>query len=879
VPRRPSGTVTFLFTDIESSTRMWEREPDAMQAALAMHDDVLRSAIEGYDGYIFATGGDGFAVAFSRAADALNAAVAAQRALGKQSWPAGTDVRVRMAAHCGEVVERDGDYFGPAVNRAARLMGIAAGGQIVCSHVVGHLCEHGSDFELVDAGMHELRGVAEPVGVFVVTADGLADLPLPTSAPLAGNLVRPATEFVGRVSELDRLATMLTQSRLLTLTGTGGVGKTRLSIELAWRTADEFPDGSWVVELAAIAEPEALTHAAATALSIHARGNEDLEDATIDVLAPRTCLLVLDNCEHVIDAVEKFVTRVLRECPNVTVLATSREPIGVAEERVWRVRSLDTIEGVELFNTRAQYADAVVVDDHERETVLAICERLDGIPLAIELAAARTRVLAPEEVLARLDDRFKLLRGSGRGGVERHQTLQAAVGWSYQLLTRDEQLLFDQCAVFAGTFDIDAVEVICETDIDALDGLSSLADKSMIVAERTEVGTRYRLLETLRQYAESRLDQRELGSAVRDRHLAYYATHMQRVEEMYEGPREVDALVMFEHDWDNVRAAVAWGETTGETERRSALLVATGIYAINTFHRDHADWTTRLIESSDAPLLAARGYAANWAYFLGDPRRAIALADDMLARAENPDDPDTMFAWFGGHFAHFGIGNIEDAARMADGCAASAGPGATRRMRALACAAQIAIVRDHDALEAVVDELKGCAEEIQNPTSWCFYYGNFGMLQLFAGDRDGAISSIENALDCARESGSMLLLNGWQTGLAYALTDAQTDEQSCATFARMFLQCREDDDWANLWLLLEAFAVHLANNDHFEPAAVIFAALEHAGRATMDFAAARAAASARYEDRSEVAQWRERGAALRRDEVVDYALRACGSDA
>jgi predicted ATPase/class 3 adenylate cyclase len=825
VVQAPTGTLTFLFTDIEGSTRLWEREPEAMRDALARHDAIMRSAIERHGGCVFATGGDGFAVAFGRAADAVNTAVEAQRALCGEDWPGDARLRVRMAAHSGEVVERDGDYFGPAANRAARLLDLAAGGQVVCSHVVGALCGRLPEIEFVDAGDHELRGVTEPMSVYVIASGGLADLALPVPAPLGGNLARPATEFVGRVSELERLADTLVQSRLLTLTGTGGVGKTRLAVELAWRMADEFPDGVWLVELGAVTEPEAVPHAIATALSARPQPGVRLEDAIIDLIAPRTCLVVLDNCEHVVDAVEKLVTRIMRECSEVTLLATSREPIDVAEEHVWRVRSLDAVEAPSSSRrarstpTRPRRSTTRNAQPSPRSVSGSM-----AFPLAIELAAARMRSMTTAELFSRLDDRFRLLRGSRRGGVERHQTLRAAVTWSYQLLTQEEQQLFDQCAVVAGTFDLDAVEAICTT-IDAIDELSSLVDKSMIVSERTELGTRYRLLETMRQYGEERLDERGLGAELRDRHLAYYAQRMTQVNEMYYGPRETDAVAIYEHEWDNVRAAVAWAEATDELDQRSALLVATTNFAVNTLRREHYEWTMTTLAATDAPMVELRSNAASLAYFLGDAERAVALARDGIARAEREDDTRTFYAWFGGHFAAFALGDIDEAARMAEGCVASAGSNPAHRARALVCEAQIAIVRDVDALPRINEEIARCADEMQNASGWSFAAGDRGMGQLLQGDREGALATLEEAIAWARKSGSITLLNGWQTALAYALSDAPDDEHTRGTYRRMITQCRADDDWANMWIVLDALSVHLAYNERLEPSAVLISAL------------------------------------------------------
>ena len=402
---RPSGTVTFLFTDIEGSTRRWEADADGMRAALAVHDEVLRSAIENCGGWVFKHSGDGVCAAFASARSAVDAAVAAQRSM---------QLPVRMGIATGEAEQRGDDYFGPALNRAARIMGVGHGGQIVVSSVTASLLQRTHGIELMDLGAIRLKGIAEPVHVFGVHGNGVAwlDRPLIGMQDTRGNLPHLQTEYVGRLDALQQRR--LTNHRLVTLMGAGGVGKTRNAIEVGWLVVDEFADGAWLIELAPIADPASVHAAVASTLGAQPQPDMTMVQAIVDWCRGRRALIIIDNCEHVLDPVVELVSAIVAGAPTITLLTTSREPLGVQGEQVVRIPSLDPeVEGSELFCLRAAAVDdAFAPTDRDRVAIASICARLDGIPLAIELAAARIRSLAPEELLERLDDRFRLLRGA-----------------------------------------------------------------------------------------------------------------------------------------------------------------------------------------------------------------------------------------------------------------------------------------------------------------------------------------------------------------------------------------------------------------------------------------------------------------------------------
>ena len=532
----PSGTVTFLFTDLESSTRLWEEHPEAMKAALARHDELLRDAIESHGGHVVKTTGDGVHGAFATADDAVAAAVDGQRALAAEPWGPTGALRVRMGLHTGSAQQREGDYYGPALNRAARLMSVASPGQVLSSQATADLVRDAlpHDVALVDLGGHQLRDLARPEVVFQVTHPDLpADFPaIRTLDAPRGNLPRQVTSFIGRDDELARIESELEQTPVVTLTGVGGVGKTRLALEVASRLASRCADGAWLVELAGVRETDAVADAVLDVFGVD-RGALTTEQMLLQFLRGKELLLVLDNCEHVLRASAGLVGELVRECPGARVLATSREGLNVAGERILVVASLDVpddagpihdkavddatvdaitrSDAVRLFAERARAVRAGFdIDAGNAAAVAQVCRRLDGVPLAIELAAARIGMLTPAELAERLDQRFRVLTGIERGAVERHQTLRAAIDWSYDLLTEPERRVLERLSVFAGGFTLAAAEAVAAgPDVDTFDVfelLAALVARSLVVADREGTGTRYRLLETIRQYAQERLD-------------------------------------------------------------------------------------------------------------------------------------------------------------------------------------------------------------------------------------------------------------------------------------------------------------------------------------------------------------------------------------
>jgi len=655
----PTGTVTFLFTDLEGSTRLWEERPEEMHAALARHDEIVREAIEGHGGAVVKMTGDGAHAAFPLAHAAIVAAVDAQLALGDERWEATGPLRVRMGVHTGPAEQRAGDYFGTALNRAARLTNVANGGQVVVSQATADLARDAlpRGYELVDLGEHRLRDLSRAERVFQVAASGLErNFPrLRSLDAFPGNLPIARTALIGRGAELTRLAKLLEQHRLVTLTGVGGVGKTRLAVQLAADVLDRFPDGAWLVALESIRDPVLVPSVVAAALEIAERPGRPVTETLRDAIGSRELLVVLDNCEHLLDASARLVDGLLDACAGLRVVATSREALGVEGEQSWPTPSLGLpdaeadleevawTDAVALFVERAQAVrPEFELSPINAAAVAALCARLDGIPLAIELAAARISALSPQEILERVDQRFLLLTGGSRTALERHQTLQAAVDWSYDLLDEPERRFFERLSVFAGGFTLDAARAVAADEstpeLVVLDVVDSLVAKSMVLAEGSGAAVRYRLLETLRQYARDRLAATGDAAATRTRHARYYLGFAEALRPTIFGPDQLAAWDREDTELGNLRAAFNWmletGDGTGALQLVGTLFGGGGTDTGELLRLRLAalDAAAALPPGERAEPLAWTAFAALGA---GEHTRASELAEASLACARD----------------------------------------------------------------------------------------------------------------------------------------------------------------------------------------------------------------------------------------------------
>jgi predicted ATPase/class 3 adenylate cyclase len=568
----------FVMSDVVGSTALWETHGEAMRTALETHDRLLHGAIESAGGRVFKHTGDGMIAVFDDADNAVTGAVNAVGALADGAWGTTGALEVRLSVHAGTASERDGDFFGPPVNKVARINGIGHGGQVLVSDVARQLMVEPSGLDL---GVHQLRDLSEPVRLWQLD-DG--DHPaLRTLKKARHNLPVMPTEFIGRQTEIDELRTLVDHHRLVTISGVGGCGKTRLAIEVAAVSADKFPGGVWFVDLTTERDGDNIGDRAIGALGLFQQLGSD-GGGSVDVLNEATAgaatLLVVDNCEHLIDDVAGFATDVLSSATAVTVLATSREALNVDGERAWRIPNLHDA-AVELFLARATAAGITGLDNHHAQ-IEDICAQLDDIPLAIELAAARLTSLSIDELTERLDDRFSLLGGGRSRRRQRQQTLQAMMDWSYGLLDDDEQQVLNQLAVFAGSFSLSGVDAIIEsTATSVLDVMDSLVEQSLVVAS-VDSG-RYRLLETVRLYALDRLLNADQLAATRDRHLAWMGALSGRESWPSNGEGETRELAEKQYaEVANALAAMEWAEQTGQNDALLSLYIGGQPYWAST---------------------------------------------------------------------------------------------------------------------------------------------------------------------------------------------------------------------------------------------------------------------------------------------------------
>jgi predicted ATPase/class 3 adenylate cyclase len=681
----PSGMVTFLFTDIEGSTPLWEREPVQMRLALARHDAILRTAMAAHAGHAYKTIGDAFQSAFVLPMQAVAAALAAQRAVAAQSWETSTPVRVRMGVHVGSAVAEGSDYSTThALNRVARIMAAGHGGQILLSGEVADLVRRDlpADVTLRDMGTHHMKGLTHPEHLFQVVAPDVPAVfpPLTTLDTFHTNLPVQLTRFIGREGAITEVKGLLESTRLLTLTGSGGTGKTRLALEVGVAALQIFVDGVWLVELAALSDGAMVADTMAAILGMP-QSNQPMLAVLMQYLRDKRVLLLLDNCEHLIQACAEVAEALLRACPNLRILATSREGLGLAGELTWPVPTLHmpdadaqltpselaTFEAVRLFSDRAALVSpSFTLTAANAAAIRQICVRLDGIPLAIELAAARVKTLAIPDIAARLGDRFRLLTGGSRTALPRHQTLRALIDWSYRLLTEPERIVLRRLAVFAGGWTLEAAEAVCVgDDMDAryvLDELTRLVDKSLVVLDPRREDTRYSMLETIRQYLVERLEDAEESAAVRDRHLDYMLAFGERFapkirsseilnDRFAPHPGEESVIdqaalvTRVAYDMDNIRRAVDWAAETGRIDEGLRVLVAFGpLFIVRVVQKELLARLRAMLEAQAPPRDAhAQTMACFWIAHVYqrqsefDPGKVwLDKAETLIAQLDNP---------------------------------------------------------------------------------------------------------------------------------------------------------------------------------------------------------------------------------------------------
>ena len=826
MPHLPTGTITFLFSDIEGSSKKWELAPEAMRIALAAHDHMLRDAFEQSGGYVFKTVGDAFCVAFDTAQQALVGAVQAQRLLRNAAWEGIEEMKVRMALHTGAAEQRDGDYFGQSLNRVARILASAHGGQVLLSlpteELVRDLLPTGVMLRAL--GEHRLRDLARPEHLFqVVTPDLPSQFPaLRSLESVPNNLPVQLTSFVGREREVAEVKRLLGSTHLLTLTGTGGTGKTRLSLQVGADLLEQFHDGVWFVEFATIDDAALVAETVAGALDLRQEAERSLTTTLTSFLRNKRLLLILDNCEHVVAACARLAETLLRSCPQLRILASSREPLGIAGENAWplpplslpdhwreittspdAVERLAQYEAVRLFIDRATLARPAFQPTSDNiATIAQICWRLDGIALAIELAAARIRVLTLQQIVERLDDRFHLLTTGSRTAVPRQQTLRSLIDWSHDLLTEQERVLFRRLSVFARGRSLEAIEAVCSCEHlepwQIVDLLTQLVDKSLVYVEKSpEWGARYYMLESIWDYASEKLLGTNEAELFRVRHLEYFMGHAEKIAPILRGPQQKEWLSRVEIEDVNFRFAIETSlEVPGHVTKGLRLMTsAQRFIEVRGLFKEARDHFAALLAHPDATERApVRAHA------LAAAGRLAWVADDMPATLTFQTEALAIFRELG------------------DTCGTA---------HALADLGFHALDgRDIDRARTLLDEAAALATPLADLRVTAHVQHVRSVLAAAEGDFEQALALDEESLALSRQLGDtwQAIILAWAVGVnATALGRFEVARQHLA-------ECLEVGiDLGNRWgasYPLDAFAVLAVAERKYEHAARLFGASE-----------------------------------------------------
>jgi predicted ATPase/class 3 adenylate cyclase len=906
----PQGTVTFLFTDLEGSTRLWEEHPQEMRDALARHNTIVRTAVESHNGVVFSTMGDGMAAVFASARDAVVGVLAAQVELTAADWGEVTGpLAARMGLLTDEGVLGGEHYLNQPLNRCARLMAAGHGGQALISGATELLVRDAmpEGCGLLDLGEHRLRDLARPLRIFQLTAPGLRSEfpPLRSLEAFAGNLPIQLSSFVGRADELVELGTAMQRSSLVTVIGAGGVGKTRLALQAAAEQLPSFRDGAWLCELHAADDEEAMAQVVRAALRVPFRPGISLAGSIVEFLRIRSILLVLDNCEHLVSAAAALAADILRSCQGVRILATSRQALGVDGEQVFGLRplslpapaagmaSVGASDAVSLFVQRASAARSdFFLNTSNVAAVGEICRHLDGMPLAIELAAARVTAMHPAEIAGLLDERFRLLTRGRADAAGRHQTLQATVEWSYALLSEGERHVFDCLGVFPASFDAAAaVDVVGAGGLqrwDILDSLTALVGKSMVAEEEgPDQTTRYRLLETMRAYARQQLTAADEQGRLQRRHAEHYAAFAEQAGPELLGPQQLDWQHRIRAELDNLQAAEIWALAGSDQSRQLAFRIVAGLaFAAISGRGTVGAWAERALAhiSTCPPVLRSKVIAAAaWsAYWAGGLELAQRRAEDALRHpaSSNPDSLGLLRALLARIYAL--TGQPERGATIArEGRQESAKRGIEvlvgyfLAMEALAwtAAGDTAAARQ-PAMEAVE-----IARQVRNPalSATAAYTA---ATAIWPDEPQTALTLIEDSLTLTR-AGAMDSILGFSLSLAGAIRVRNGDLPGALTVLQeATVQLHGDGNRLGLGTTLQRAAAVLARLGEAEPAAVLAGAdLAHSALSVVNIyrderleideaqaAARRALGEGAYS--TALGQ----GAAMDDDEVADYAL-------
>ncbi len=814
----PTGTVTFLFTDIEGSTKLAQEHPDEMPFLLARHNEILNESIEAQHGTTFRIVGDSFSAAFHTAIDALSAALDAQRKLQNESWSPAS-IKVRMGINTGtaqlkEDPQGQGAFYEGYATLALtqRIMSVGHGGQILLSQSTYDLAKSKLDgkTELRDMEERRLKDIAKPEHLYqVVAADLLSDFPPLTTLETSNhNLPAQLTSFIGRERELAEAEKLLSSTRLLTFIGPGGTGKSRLSLQVAAEQFSEFKDGVWLSELAPLADPTYIISTIASTFNLRELQGVPLIDTVTDYLRGKKLLLILDNCEHLVEACAQLSDKLLHACTNLKIIASSREALGISGETVYRVPSLSLpqdfgglmdYEATRLFTERAIKANShFTLTKDNAPAVTQICERLDGIPLAIELAAARVKMFTPEQIATRLDDRFKLLTGGSRTSLPRQQTLRALIDWSYLTLNETEQIALGRLAVFSGGWTFEAAESVLG-EVEAMDSLSGLVNKSLINVEEQDGKSRYRYLETIRQYALEKL--LESGDAVdaRDRHLAHFLELSRRAEGHFRTPKRLAWINRLEAEHDNIRSALGWGLESDPESALQMVCLLSAFWMSNNYLTEGCNWCqaviTRVEESSlDRDKInqtRAQAYTALAMLSVnrGDHQTGQTAARKSVALARQLDDKLTLVRSLNSlGFTSAFLGDVTlafDSLHEAEAICRKLG---YREELAEVLQALVYVTMEvhgsqaAEQLQAYMQESLALSQGSMDPDAAVRTEGLLARLAFFRGDLVEARKHADLMLDRHREMGDQLAVTGHQSAMAHAARQLGNFEEALALY-------------------------------------------------------------------------------------------------
>ncbi len=851
----PTGTVTFLFTDIEGSTRLWQEQPEAMAVSHTRHDAILREAIESNHGYVFQIVGDSFSAAFHNTVDGLNAVLKAQRNLGGMQNDEGRiqnspfnnlhpalALKVRMGLHTGAAeVTAEGKYEGYAtIASTQRVMSVAHGGQVLFSQTTYELLQNDlpENISLRDMGEHRIKDLRAPLRLYQLVAPDLAQdfPPIKSLNAFPNNLPQQLTSFIGREKEVAEAQVKLANARLLTLIGPGGTGKTRLSLQLAEEQLTAFKEGVWFIELAPLTDAAYIISTVASVFGLREVQGAPLLNIVIDYLRGRQLLILLDNCEHLVEACAQLADQLLHECPQLKMIASSREALGINGETVFRVPSLMDTEATRLFVERATKADSrFKLTEHNASSIAQICSRLDGIPLAVELAAARVKLFSPEQIAERLDDRFKLLTGGSRTALPRQQTLRALIDWSYQTLNETEQRTLRRLAVLSGGWTFEAAEAVVD-ESEALDGLAGLVNKSLVNVEEQGDSSRYFFLETIRQYAMEKLVETGEANETRNRHLDYLLKFIVQLKPDLYGI-EPEWLNQVDGEHDNLRAALEWGVANNIGKAIHLVLKVNMYWSTRDFMSEALFWYKVILQKSEA----LSGYDSERAsiyslmgwnsILIGQHREGRTAADTAIALAKKVDNVHTfIFSSCILALASTFLGDLATAQSVMIEAETLAREKGFKEELAFVTSARAQVIyyttRDAAKAKKYLDEAIQLSAEVGY--RWETAFITFGQARLAAmlGDAETARLKFEEGAEMARRIGNKRMVYSNRSEYAHVLRETGRFDEAYAIYKEVIPGWKDLGHRAAVAHELECMAYILSRREEPERAVTLLSAAQ-----------------------------------------------------